>query len=58
VAWPWWLSCCSRAAAPDIMEPQAPAPLRDEVWDALQTALTVWGAYSLFVQVMQWTRKR
>lgn len=40
------------------MEPQAPAPLRDQVWEALQTALTVWGAYTLFVQVMQWTRKR
>jgi hypothetical protein len=39
------------------MEPQAPAPLRDQVWDALQTALTVWGAYSLFVQVMRrWRR--
>ena len=42
------------------MQPQdLPARSRkDEVWDALQTALTVWGAYTLFVRVMQWTRRR
>jgi len=40
------------------VDPQTPAPVKDQIWDALSTALTVWGAYSLFVQVMQWMRKR
>lgn len=43
------------------MEPQPISPpvlMKDKIWDALQTGLTVWGAYTLFVQVIQWTRTR
>jgi hypothetical protein len=32
-------------------------PLKDRVWDAIQTALAAWAAYELFVRIMRRSRK-
>jgi hypothetical protein len=40
----------------EVIELQA-GPWQDRAWDALQTGLTVWGAYTLFVALMRrWRR--
>jgi len=40
----------------EVIELQA-EPWQDRAWSALQTGLTVWGAYTLFVALMRrWRR--
>lgn len=39
------------------LESQGAERWQDRVWDALQTGLTVWGAYVLFLQLVRRRRR-